>query len=367
MNIGATANDFGFLLLTTLLAVAVPMVLIGIAKLIGNIIGIKSGAFPVILMLLIVLGVVFGGSFYIDSAGKAANGRIIKKSESVDIRREGDWQHTFTTTLRYRLDGGTPSGDEFSIDTAEANTNLRLNAAQFDTLHEQQLVPVRLVPLWRSVSVVRLASITTRDLVPLPWLLGGVGLLLFIVLAWSLRKHTLGCGLLVAVVMIAAIVLPTFIIYQQWRAMEDLSAKPLRARATVSAVQRITHIDPFPCYRSCDSKWDTDFDVPQQYDIVQLTFTPQGATDAILAVDAADAGTFNGAQGSRVEVAYRADNPRDAQLIGATHTHHWKNLVTFAATWIGLFVGLCLIVLLFNFFAGRFKRRLANARQQIPR
>lgn len=367
MNIGATANDFGFLLLTTLLAVAVPMLLIGVAKLVGKIIGIKSDAFPVIFVLLLVVGVVFGGSFYIDTAGKAGNGRIIKKSETVDIRQEGDWQRTFTTTIRYRLDGGTPSGDEFSIDSAEANTNLRLNATQFDALHEQQLVPVRMVPLWRSVSIVRLASITTRDLVPLPWLLGGAGVLLFILLAWSLRKHTLGCGLLVVVVMVAAIALPTFIIYQQWRAMEDLSAKPLRAQATVSAVQRITRIDPFPCRTNCRRSWDTDFDVPQQYDIVQFTFTPPGASDPVLGVDAADAGTFNGTQGGRVDVAYTATDPRNAQIIGATHTHHWKNLVTFAATWIGLFVGLCLLLLLFNFFTSRFKRKLARAQQQIPR
>lgn len=360
MNLGASAADFGFLIIGSLLLLFAFMILIGVARLLSAVLGGKKGPWSFVIFLLLLAGVFFGGSLYIDSAGLAANGLVLKKSETATIRRQGDWQRDFTATVRYRLDGSTPSSDEFSLDEQEASTGLRLNAAQFDALREQQFVPVRIVPIWRSISVVRLASISTRDLVPLPWLLGGLGVLVFVALAWAARNNTLGCGLLGLVAAVAAVAVPAAIVYQQWQASENTAARPLRAQATVSAVQRITRIDPLPCRKNCGRRIDTRFDVPQQYDIVQFTFTPAGASEAVLGVDAADAGTFSGTAGSTAEIAYAANDPRGAQIAGAGHSHHWKNMLAFAGMYIGFLVALLLLFALLGWLSRRVRRRRAK-------
>jgi hypothetical protein len=90
-------------------------------------------------------------------------------------------------------------------------------------------------------------------------------------------------------------------------------------------------------------------DVPQQYDIVQMPFTPQGGRDALLAVDAADAGLADLAPGRTVAIAYAAADPRAAQIIGATHAHHWRNMVAFGEISLG---GRLLIGLLLALWAG---------------
>ena len=313
------------------------------------------------IFLLLLAGAFFGGSLYIDSAGLAANGLVIAKSETVAIRRQGDWRRDFSATVRYRADGGAPSSDALSLNEQEATSTLRLTAAQFDALHEQQAVAVRIVPIWRSISIVRLASISTRNLVPLPWLLGGLGVLLFVALAWAARASALGCGLLGLAAAVAAVAVPALIIYQQWQATENLAAKPLRAQATVIAVQRITRIDPLPCRRDCGRRISTRFDVPQQYDIVQFNFTPAGASDVVLGVDAADAGTFGGGKGATVDVAYAADAPRDAQILGAGHSHHWKNMLAFAGMYIGLLVGVVLLFALLGRVSRGLRRRGGSA------
>lgn len=360
MNLGASASDFGFLIIGLLLSLFGFMLLLGLARLLSAMLGGKKGPWSFAIFLLLLAGVFFGGSLYIDSAGLAANGLVLKKSETVAIRRQGDWQRDFTATVRYRVDGGTPSSDELSLNDQEASTSLRLNAAQFDALREQQSVAVRIVPIWRSISIVRLASISTRDLVPLPWLLGGLGVLLFIALAWAVRNNTLGCGLLGLAAAVAAVAVPAVIIYQQWQASENTAARPLRAQATVSAVQRISRIDPLPCRKNCGRRIDTRFDVPQQYDIVQFTFTPAGASETVLGVDAADAGTFNGTPGSTADIAYAADDPRSAQIVGAGHSHHWKNMLAFAGMYIGFLVALLLLFALLGWLSRRFRRARAN-------
>lgn len=365
MSIGASVNDLAVLFVASFVAIVLFVLLIGIGRVVGAIIGMKSGLFPVLFMLVAFVGIFYGGSLYMDAAGMPASGRVLKKSETVRIRQEGDWRQDFSATVRYRLDGAEPGNEETPYDPGEINAALKLDAAQFDTLREQQLTPIRIVPLWQTISVVRLASISTRDLIPLPWLFGGAAVVAFGALAWALRNHTLGCGFVVVVGALAVVAIPAAIIYQQWLAMENLAAKPLRATATVTSVERITRIDPLPCRSGrCRRRIDTDFDVPQQYDIVQFMFTPQGREDSVLGVDAADAGTFTGSKGSSVEVAYAPNTPRSAQLIGATHNHHWRNMLAFLGLQIGTLAAIGVFLLVVVLVGNRVRRKRSRAGQR---
>ncbi|MEO7911534.1 MAG: hypothetical protein ABIV47_17965, partial [Roseiflexaceae bacterium] len=165
-----------------------------------------------------------------------------------------------------------------------------------------------------------------------------------------------GCLVVFVIGSIVVIGLPTVVIYREWRAMEDLSAKPLRAEATVREITRITQIEPLACRGSCRDSWDTKFDVPQQYDIVQMAFTPPGARDEVLAIDAVDAGLADLGPERTITIAYAADDPHTAQIIGATHAHHWRNMVAFGKNSLSTLLIIGLFLALLGWLSMRFKR-----------
>ena len=361
MSIGTSANDFAVLIIGGLLLLLIPVVLILIGKLISMILGKRAGGFAFIFMLIVLVGLLFAGSVYIDSAGEPIKGLVTSKQEHIRIRRQGDWRHIFQANVSYRLDGLTVS-DQYTSDPNQASAGLNLNAAQYDALQAKQNTDLHLVRIWNSISIIRLAKINTVDLIPWPWI---IGVLALGIVGWVISKvvkSTLGCLIILALIMLASIGIPSAIVYKQWQAMENLVAKPLRTQATVSEIKRITRIDPLTCETDCSGEWDTAFDVPQQYHLVQVTFTPQGRQDSIIGVDAADDGTFKGSVGSTVKIAYAANAPREVQLIGAGHSHHWKNLLGFLAFQAGVFLVLLLIALLLAWLSKGRKARLGQVR-----
>lgn len=362
MNVGATANDFGLVIVLMLGSLLALSLLFGLGTLIGRLLGGKASMVAPLFMIVAVVALFYGGSLYMDSAGEFVQGEVFQKHESVRIREEGDWRHTLQVAVRYRVDGSTPTSEFVNYD--DGGTTLALSSQQFDSLREKESVQLRVLPLWRSITLVRLASMSTRDLVPMNWLLIGLGVALLLLVGWRVGKTRVGCAIIAVVVFVLGLGLPSLIMYRDWLAMEDLGAKPLRAQASVSAVRRITHIDPFPCHTGGCSRWDTDFDVPQQYDIVQFSFTPQGARDTVIGVDAADAGTFGGQVGDSVEIAYNADDPRAVQIIGATHSHHCKNMLGFIGIMGATGALLLAILLAFSWFGKGFKHLFNRASQR---
>ena len=354
MSIGTSPNDVGFVILLLLGCLLVPVILIAIGGLIARILGFKSGTFQLVFMLVILVGAVVGGSLYLDTAGRAINGLVIEKEERVRLRKEGDWRQEFQAGVVYRQDGERP--ETTYLAEGDSSTSLNLGAAQFDTLRKGAPVALKVLPIWRSLTLVRLANTSTREWIPWNWLAIGLGVIALIWLAFKIGRSRVGCLVIFVLGASVAIGLLTSVIYREWRAMEDLSAKPLRAEATIREVTRITRIDPLPCRGGCRNNWDTEFDVPQQYDIVQLAFTPQGGRDEVLAVDAADAGLADLAPERTIAVAYAAANPRAAQIIGATHAHHWRNMVAFVEISLGFLLAIGLFLLLVGWLGTRFKR-----------
>lgn len=355
MSIGTSPNDVGYVILLLLGGLLVPAIVIGIGGLIARILGFKSGAFQLAFMLVILIGAIVGGSLYLDTTGRAINGLVIKKDERVRLRTEGDWTQELQAGVAYRQDGGRP--ETTYLAKGDSSTSLKLNTAQFDTLREGDSVALKVLPVWRSLTLVRLANTSTREWIPWRWLAIGVGVIVLGWLAFKIGRSRVGCLIVFVLGSIIVVGLPTFVIYSQWRAMEDLSAKPLRAEATVREVTRITHIDPLSCRGNCSDSLDSDFDVPQQYDIVQMTFTPQGGRDEVLAVDAADAGLPDLAPERTIAIAYAAADPRAAQIIGATHAHHWRNMVAFGENSLGELLVIGLFLVLIGWLGTRFRRK----------
>jgi hypothetical protein len=360
MSFGVSPDDIGFLIIGMLAALLIPAVLYNVGRLLGWATRLRWSAFPLLFMLAAIVGLVIGGSLYLDAAGHTIDGLVKTKQERVELRREGDWRHRLQAAVAYRQDGALPKANDFA--SADSTVSLNLGPSQYDALREGEPVALKVLPLWRSITLVRLASTGTREWIPWGWLAIGLGALALGWLGYQIGRSRAGCLVVLAAVALAAVGLPALVVYREWRAMEDLSAKPLRAQAIVRTVTRVTEIDPLPCRSGCRRSMNTKFDVPQQYDIVQMAFTPQGARDEVLAVDAADVGSANVAPEQPVAIAYAPADPRAAQIVGATHSHHWKNMVAFAEISLGTLLLLALLVV-FASGAGRLFRR---ARPRVP-
>ncbi len=175
-----------------------------------------------------------------------------------------------------------------------------------------------MLPLFRSLALVRLASTNTSDFIPGSELAVAGGVLLLFWLAGRLLRSTVGGLALIAVVLAGAIGVPSALAYRRWQASEDLASKPLRATAQVQAVTRITQVDPFPCRPGSGSncgRRNTNYNVAQPYDIVEMRFVPEGAAGEVIAIDAVDAGTTSATPGRSIPIAYapgqaRAPDPR---------------------------------------------------------
>lgn len=100
----------------------------------------------------------------------------------------------------------------------------------------------------------------------------------------------------------------------------------------------------------------------QPYQIVELTFVPAGRSDPVVAVDMLDADSVpNLAVEASVPIRYSPQNPRWAQIVGASRTFYWKNVFNVSAIMLAL-AGIIMILWLFN----RFKTRGRASRTSIP-
>lgn len=332
MNIGSSASDIGLMVLLLFPALLAPAILIGIGLLIGRILRLPA-LFAVAFAIGSVGVLLIAGSVALDRSGQALPGLVERRTETVDLRPQGDWRHALSVSVRYRLDGGVPVDDQPSFD--ESATTFQLTPAQFDRVPERGPTMLRVLPLFRSIALVRLADLTTLDLFPWLWI-GSVPLVLLLFwLGGRLMSSRVGAVLLVGLVAAGAIGIPTALSYRQWQASEELSSRPLRATAQVREVTRITQVDPFPCTPGSGSRCsrrDTMFDVAQPYDIVQFDFVPEGAGGPVIGVDAIDAlatSESSMAAGTTISIAYAPGEPRDAQILETTHTHYWRNALGF--------------------------------------
>lgn len=339
MNLGSSAADLGLVIFLLIPGLLIPVLLLGLGALLGRVLRL-----PIIFTLIIIFGLIGGtlmaSSVALDRLGRVVPAVVEQHDESVRVRSQGDWRHTMRIAVRYNLDGATP--DVESATAGESSVSLAPPAAQFDRLRDGATTNLRVLPLVRSLALVRLADTTTRDVVP--WslvLLVGGGFVALIVVG-QLMRSTIGGVVALAMIVAAGVSLPLYSAYQRSAQTDDLARHPLRATALVSTATRITEVDPFPCRPGSGSncaKRRSRYTVAQPYDIVQMRYVPAGAAGEVIAVDAVDAGQPY-VPGTSVEIAYSADQPRAAVIVGATHRHYGRNALGFAL----LFGGFALVL-----------------------
>lgn len=112
---------------------------------------------------------------------------------------------------------------------------------------------------------------------------------------------------------------------------------PRSARAAVTKIHHITQVSGIGRRHGC--AW---VDAWQPFDMVELTYIPEGKNETVTALDSMDSGsTLILAVGKPVTVNYSSGHPLAAKIAGASREHIWKNRVQQAAVYsvpVGLLV-----------------------------
>jgi hypothetical protein len=359
MNIGSAGEDFGLMIVLLLPALLLPALLFFVSWLLAKLLRLP-GIVTLLFGAALVAGALLAASFYLDSAGRLVTGRVDMHNEAIAINRQGDWEYDRRIELRYRLDGA-PIAEVPSAN--ESATSLRPASQQFDQLWAGGNVELRVLPLYRSLALVRLADTNTFDAIPWRIVAMFVGGLLLLWAVSRMLRSNVGGVIVVVLAVILGFGTPLVLGFQRGQASADLTARPLRATAEVVEVTRITEVDPFPCPNSGRSRCerhDTMFKVAQPYDIVQLRFTPQGAASPLVAVDAVDVDAARSyPPGESIEIAYAPADPRAALIPGSAHGHYLRNAVGLAGI-IGGFTLLIAVLLFWGLWVARRKRSVSG-------
>lgn len=315
MSFGSTPDTLVYEIIAMLVALPVCLVLLGVGGLLRRLLGIQSTLLGLFVIALPLVGVIVGTSLYLDRTGVVVPAQVLKKTETIAYRKEGDWRHRYQVQLQYTTtDGAAPAARFFTT------------PALFDALHEGSKTAVRTVSINGWFNLVRLADQSTWTWIPWRWVAIGLAAPLLLWLGWQYLQNKIGCALLLLIALVI-FVTPFVFKFMAWRNSQDLSLTPLRATGVVTAVERVTKIDPLPGDSGDGDEWETEIEAVQPYDIVVIRYTPIGHEEPVLGVDAIDVGSQVITPTMSIELAYAASDPRSVRIVQGAHSHHWKNPV----------------------------------------
>jgi hypothetical protein len=99
------------------------------------------------------------------------------------------------------------------------------------------------------------------------------------------------------------------------------SQPPDERRKSNAIIRNVTHVA-----RVADSSRSHGVPAWQPFEVVELSFVPDGRNDSVTAVDSVDADSVpNLVIGNQVAVEYSTVHPRAAKIAGGTRTCEWKN------------------------------------------
>ena len=315
-----------------------------LAKLVTGVILIAT--IPPILWLVI--------TSYVARASVATNGEIVAKNETILL--SGDWaRRLFQVTYRYRPSDSMPD---------EASHNVDL--ATYSRLHIGQTARVRyatspLLRAWTGVGSyidgtspwvrTRFGATPVRDLAVGGWVLAALlaGLLALVarsvsvgVLAAMLAGAAFPMILLIAAAllcvpwlfwasvrhpgqgytwMLFAVIGATMgIVYWGVPHPEPMPGGP--QQTTTAIVRQVKRVDAIWQGPQIGPSRTVGERIRHPFQMVDVEFTPAGASDSVHALDRIDADSIPGlAPGIRVPVAYSTLDSRAARIVGATRTY----------------------------------------------
>ena len=282
--------------------------------------------------VLVTLGIMVGGSVWLDDRGETVTAKVTGKHEEVQVSDapQGVW------TRFYRVGVEFPAANEVL-----GQATLQVVRERYDALHVGDSLQVRYLPAFpllartpdRSTMTVlyELGSRFVHDPILLPlilWLVGGA------VMLWVAMRVATTAVFAAGVVWIGV----GFVLMFPEPAPVKLG--PTEGTARVSALRLVTKS---PAYRgrsrrrmrSLNSDAVRRLAVP--YQVVQLRLPLPGGRDTVLVVDAVDSASLVGVEvGADLPVRYDAASPREARLTIGSRTFLEKNRYHFRASVIGV-------------------------------
>jgi hypothetical protein len=314
--------------------------------------------FGFVLALAIVPWVVT--SAYMKSAGAVVTGKVLDKRETFLLPGGDSWRHIFEITYEYRpLDSANSETVVQRVDStlyrsvrtggpiqvryspspllrSFAGMGLYLeNSSPWSRLHygpparEDIAMTVALLAaaifgllayLKKSITLGSVAVVIAGVCFPLV-LLGACAFVAFPALFWASRSNPAkGYGF----ALVAAIVLSVAVVYWRMPRPSSVPAGPIHNGMAV--VRQI---------RVVDEIWSNTWEIYSghragekigpQFEMVDLEFTPEAATEPVHFLDRIDLDSIpNIHEGSKVPIRYSAANPDRAEIADGTHTYVWR-------------------------------------------
>jgi hypothetical protein len=272
---------------------------------------------------VLIIGAVVGYSLYLDNAGIVTTGRVSAKHETISVHA-GDWNRHFELQARFQVPG------EVVPRYAQGN----VEALTYDRTRLGDSVPVRYLPspvLHQLVLIptARLASDTTFSF-PGDWGPIERGIVVILVLGVLLliaeKANSRIAGWLFVV--LGSLAFGYFLFPRQ---MPAPAGSTQSARATVAHASTVTRI--------LEGRRKRGMAISQPYDIVQLSFVPQGRSESVIAVDEIDHDSIPGlAAGEVLPIWYQSDQPRIAQIDGGSRTFPEKARLSFVVSTGAMFL-----------------------------
>ena len=294
---------------------------------------------------------------YVSIAGVAVQGEVTAKRESFSMPGGDRWEHVFEVTFRYPLRGSD------QIETASHQVDPSFyGRLQIGSPVQVRYSPSRTLRLFNGIGAELAESSwlsrfphSSSDMRDFGDIAALAGALMLALLAYLRNSGPLGlvAGLAVAT-LFSAIVLAGFLIFPIlfwcWRRSPGkgygwillgsmaLSAPLLywripgpapapvgpehQAVATVRQVHVVDHLW---------SNWKSAGQgLRKPFQMVDLAFTPPGATDPVHVLDRVDLNSVPGLQrGAEVRVSYPVQDARAARIVGATRTYAHDALIYF--------------------------------------
>jgi hypothetical protein len=272
---------------------------------------------------LVTVGLLAGGSLWLDRKGVSVLGHVTEKHERIVIGHEpsGDWDRYYEVATTFELPGGGSS-----------QATVRVPSERYDSLHAGDPIEVRYLPQFpllartsdrSTASVARELAWGLAGISILVWLVGGVLALWIAARIGTIPVLAAGAGWIAAAYPLL---------------FSPPSREGSRPAEATSEVRGVTLVDKSPARvsrsRSRVGRFNRQLKVP--YEVVELRIPVQDGRDTVLAVDAVDSGSVQGlSSGARLPVRLDPAAPREAQLAGATRRFAQANRYHFLIPVLG--------------------------------
>jgi len=304
-----------------------------------------------IVVIAAMLGLAAWMTIGVNIGGTVVTGDVIAKHESIELPLQDTWRQVFDVSYRYqpreqpasvtghhsvdaalyeRVKVGAPVkvryrrlsilGREFGIGSglADASWWSRLPVRSESARQSMEILAM--------VAAIVLAAIAYRRNTRLLGLIAGaigvsvmstvlvLGFVLFPLLLWAWRGNR-GRGF--GWVLLSSMALTAAGIYERIPQPAPLPSGPV-AR-TVAIVRGLRTVDQIWASWSTGGDSDGGQPIRQPFQMVDVEFTPQGASESVHALDRVDAGSIAGLrEGSMVPVMYSLAQPRSAVIAAGT-------------------------------------------------